>query len=68
MWTHIVSLLDSLAQTVVVWNGDIIVKIGNITHDTIRTAMTNGQNNTFDETPYRAFLYEFFGDFFRRVP
>ena len=27
--------------------------------------MTNGQNNTFDETPYRAFLYEFFGDFFR---
>lgn len=27
--------------------------------------MTKGQNNTFDETPYRAFLYEFFGDFFR---
>ena len=27
--------------------------------------MTNGQNKTFDETPYRAFLYEFFGDFFR---
>lgn len=27
--------------------------------------MTNEQNNSFDETPYRAFLYEFFGDFFR---
>lgn len=27
--------------------------------------MTNIQNNTLDETPYRAFLYEFFGDFFR---
>lgn len=27
MWTHIVSLLDSLAQTVVVWNGDINVNV-----------------------------------------
>ena len=23
MWTHSVSLVDSVAQTVVVWNGDI---------------------------------------------
>lgn len=27
MWTHIFSLLDSLAQTAFVWNGDIIVNI-----------------------------------------
>ena len=27
MWTHIVSLLDSLAQSTFVWNGDIIVNV-----------------------------------------
>ena len=27
MWTHIVSLVDRVAQTVVVWNGDIIVNV-----------------------------------------
>lgn len=27
MWSNIVSLLDSLAQSTFVWNGDIIVNI-----------------------------------------
>lgn len=35
MWTHIVSLLDSLAQTVVVWNGDINVNVSGGTVDWI---------------------------------
>ena len=35
MWTHIVSLLDSLAQTVVVWNGDISVNVSGGTVDWI---------------------------------
>ncbi len=35
MWTHIVSLLDSLAQTVVVWNGDIIVNVSGVSVDWI---------------------------------
>ena len=29
--------------------------------------MQTDQTSTFDETPYRAFLYDFFGDFFRGV-
>ncbi len=27
MFQHIVSLLDSLAQTAIVWNGDIVVHV-----------------------------------------